>query len=59
MKPDEMLTDIYFPIPQSGHNSTFIKFALRRAQAISVVNTAIVLGWKGEKLMLQQSHLAL
>jgi carbon-monoxide dehydrogenase medium subunit len=43
MQPDEMLVDISFPALQSNQRGTFIKFALRRAQAISLVDVAIVL----------------
>ncbi|HMK07783.1 MAG TPA: 2Fe-2S iron-sulfur cluster-binding protein, partial [Anaerolineales bacterium] len=42
MQPDEMLVAISFPAPPAGARSTFVKFALRRAQAISVVNAAVV-----------------
>jgi carbon-monoxide dehydrogenase medium subunit len=43
LRPDEMLTEISFPAPPAGTRSTFMKFALRRAQAISVVNAAVVI----------------
>lgn len=43
MKEGELLVDIAFPAPAEGTSSTFIKFALRRAQAISVINVAVVL----------------
>ena len=43
MKPDEMLVDIAFPALTKSQKGTFIKLALRRAQAISVINVAIVL----------------
>jgi xanthine dehydrogenase iron-sulfur cluster and FAD-binding subunit A len=43
MRPDEMLVDISFPALQSNQRGTFIKFALRRAQAISLVDVAIIL----------------
>ncbi len=43
MREDELLVDISFPKPTAGASSTFYKLALRRAQAISVVNAAVVL----------------
>jgi carbon-monoxide dehydrogenase medium subunit len=43
MRPDEMLVDISFPETQTNQRGTFIKLALRRAQAISIVNVALIL----------------
>jgi xanthine dehydrogenase iron-sulfur cluster and FAD-binding subunit A len=43
MKPDEILIDIFFKKPAKHSKSIYIKFALRRAQAISVVNSAVML----------------
>ncbi len=43
LRPGEMVVDIAFPKPSSQARSTFIKFGLRRAQAISVVNVAALL----------------
>jgi carbon-monoxide dehydrogenase medium subunit len=45
LQPDEMLTEISFAAPPAGTRSQFVKFALRRAQAISVVNAAVVAEW--------------
>lgn len=43
MQPDEMLVDISFPAMTSSQGGTFIKLALRRAQAISIIDVAVIL----------------
>src|SRR3990172_5490610 len=50
MEPDEMLIEIAFPAPPPGTRSTFVKIALRRVQAISVVNAAVVLHFAGDRV---------
>jgi carbon-monoxide dehydrogenase medium subunit len=43
LRPDEIITDISFPAPPGHSRGTFIKAGLRPAQAISLVNIAVVL----------------
>jgi xanthine dehydrogenase iron-sulfur cluster and FAD-binding subunit A len=43
LQADEMVLEIQFQALGKQHRGTFIKFALRKAQAISVVNIAVVL----------------
>lgn len=43
MRPNEMLTAISFPAMQTSEKGIFIKLGLRRAQAIAVVNCAVIL----------------
>jgi carbon-monoxide dehydrogenase medium subunit len=45
---DEMVTDIAFPALESNQRGTFVKLALRRIHAISVVNAASVLTFDGD-----------
>jgi len=43
MRPDEMLLEIAFPSMKQNQRGSFIKLGLRRAQAIAVVNAAILI----------------
>lgn len=51
LEPDELLVEISFPALQRNACGTFLKFGLRRAQAISAVNVAVVLGFEDEQVM--------
>ncbi len=49
MAPDEIITDIAFKGLTDSQPSFFIKSALRKAQAISVINITVILdldGWQ-------------
>jgi xanthine dehydrogenase iron-sulfur cluster and FAD-binding subunit A len=48
MQADEMLIDISFPALKKSQHGTFVKLALRRAQAISLVNATIILDLKAD-----------
>ncbi|HLO30644.1 MAG TPA: FAD binding domain-containing protein [Anaerolineales bacterium] len=48
MRPDEMMVDISFPAMQSNSRGTFIKLALRRAQAISIIDVALIVDFESD-----------
>lgn len=43
LRPDELLTEIRFPALRDDQRGCFFKLGLRRAQAISVINIALVI----------------
>ena len=48
MQPDEMMVDISFHAMNKNQKGTFIKIGLRSAQAISVVNAAVLIEFAAE-----------
>ncbi len=50
LEPDELLVEIEVPKLSAQARGSFIKLGLRRAQAISVVNAAVVVEFDGERV---------
>lgn len=48
LEPDELLREIRLPTLRSDQRGLFLKLGLRRAQAISVINIALILTFSGE-----------
>lgn len=47
LQDDEVLVSINVPQLKPSERGTFLKFGLRQAQAISVVNVAVIVDWDG------------
>ena len=49
LQPNEMLSEISFPALQDHQRGIFLKLGLRRAQAISVVDAAVILSFEDDE----------
>jgi carbon-monoxide dehydrogenase medium subunit len=59
MRPDELLTAISFPALGYDERGVFLKLGLRRAQAISVINCAVVLAFDPDSRTVRRASIAL
>lgn len=50
MRDDELMTRIKFPALKQNQRGIFIKLGLRRVQAISVINVAVVITLQGDRI---------
>ncbi len=50
MQPDEMVREMGVPVLQENQRGLFLKLGLRGAQAIAVINLAVVLTFQGSKV---------
>ena len=50
LTPDELLREIRFPALQRNERGLFLKLGLRRAQAISVIDAALIVRFAGERV---------
>ena len=57
LAPDELLREIRFPALQPNERGLFLKLGLRRAQAISVIDAALIVAFEGERV--SGAHIAL
>lgn len=59
LKPDELLVEIVIPRKNLGKPSAFVKFGLRKGQALALVNVAASLHFDNEKHVFRDPRIAL
>jgi carbon-monoxide dehydrogenase medium subunit len=60
IRPDEMLTAIHIPaLNDPADRGIFLKLGLRRAQAISVINVAVVISFEPDSQTIRQARITL